>query len=48
MNDQYPHIDENAIAKYLSGEANATEINELMDWMDSFDENLKSYIEGGG
>lgn len=44
MNDQYPHIDENAIAKYLSGEANATEINELMDWMDSSDENLEEFI----
>ncbi|MFA6819981.1 MAG: FecR domain-containing protein [Bacteroidaceae bacterium] len=44
MNDQYPHIDENAIAKYLSGEANATEINELMDWMESSDENLEEFI----
>lgn len=44
MNDQYPHIDENAIAKYLSGEANATEINELVDWMESSDENLEEFI----
>jgi len=44
MNDQYSHIDEKTIAKYLSGEANATEINELMDWMDSSDENLEEFI----
>lgn len=44
MNDQYPHIDENAIAKYLSGEANAIEIKELMDWMESSDENLEEFI----
>ncbi len=44
MNDQYPHIDENAIAKYLSGEANATEIKKLMDWMESSDENLEEFI----
>lgn len=44
MNDQYPHIDENAIAKYLSGEANAIEIKELMDWMESSNENLEEFI----
>jgi len=44
MNDQYPHIDENAIAKYLSGEATANEINELMDWVESSDENLEEFI----
>jgi ferric-dicitrate binding protein FerR (iron transport regulator) len=44
MSDQYPHIDENAIAKYLSGEANATEIKKLMDWVESSDENLEEFI----
>ena len=44
MNDQYSHIDENAIAKYLSGEANATEIKRLMDWVESSDENLEEFI----
>jgi len=44
MKDQYPHIDEIAIAKYLSGEANAIEIRKLMDWVDSSDENLEEFI----
>ncbi len=44
MNRQYSHIDENAIAKYLSGEANATEINEMMDWIESSDKNLEDFI----
>ena len=44
MKDQYPHIDEISIAKYLSGEANATEIKELIDWMESSDENLEEFI----
>ncbi|NLI36957.1 MAG: DUF4974 domain-containing protein [Bacteroidales bacterium] len=44
MNDQFPHIDENAVAKYLSGEANAVEISELMDWIESSDENLEEFI----
>lgn len=44
MNDQYPHIDENVIAKYLSGEAKAFEIKELMDWIESSEENLDEFI----
>jgi Fe2+-dicitrate sensor, membrane component len=44
MKDQYPHIDEISIAKYLSGEANAVEIKELIDWMESSDENLEEFI----
>ncbi|BCS85354.1 anti-sigma factor [Prevotella herbatica] len=44
MKDQYPHIDEIAIAKYLSGEANAIEIKALMDWVESSDENLEEFI----
>ena len=44
MNEKSQHIDESAIAKYLSGEANATEIGELMDWIESSDENLEEFI----
>ncbi|MDD4591532.1 MAG: FecR domain-containing protein [Parabacteroides sp.] len=44
MNEKGPHIDKNAIAKYLSGEANATEIGELMDWIEASDENLEEFI----
>jgi len=44
MNSQHSHIDEKAIAKYLSGEANATEINEMMDWIESSDKNLEDFI----
>ncbi|HAT61154.1 MAG TPA: hypothetical protein DCS83_01215, partial [Prevotella sp.] len=44
MNDQYPHIDENTIAKFLSGEADAIEINKLMDWVEYSDENLEEFI----
>lgn len=44
MKDQRPHIDENTIAKYLSGEANATEINALMDWVEASEENLEEFI----
>ena len=44
MNDQYPYIDENTIAKFLSGEADAIEINKLMDWVEYSDENLEEFI----
>lgn len=44
MKDQYPHIDEISIAKYLSGEANAIEIKALIDWVESSDENLEEFI----
>ena len=44
MKDQYPHIDEISIAKYLSGEADAIEIKQLIDWVESSDENLEEFL----
>jgi ferric-dicitrate binding protein FerR (iron transport regulator) len=45
MKDKMPHIDKNAIAKFLSGEANATEINSLLDWVVLCDENRDRFAQ---
>ncbi len=43
MNKQIPHIDDNAIVKFLSGEANDYEAELLLNWMALSDENQKEF-----
>lgn len=43
MNGKTPYINDTILTKFLSGEATASEINEVLDWVDFSDENKNEF-----
>ncbi len=45
MNQNKQHIDDNILAKFLAGEASISEINVVLDWIDSSEKNIETFNE---
>jgi|AntAceMinimDraft_14_1070370.scaffolds.fasta_scaffold53606_2 ferric-dicitrate binding protein FerR (iron transport regulator) len=43
MSQNTQHIDDNILAKFFAGEANISEINVVLDWVDSSEENIEIF-----